>query len=391
MNDRPDLVTRCPFCETTFRVTLEQLDVASGTVRCGACLRIFQAADSIVEGAADGAVDLTVESIEVTDEEFSVEDTFTNDTSTEKTDLLENRNEWFELRQDESDYWSDWEFYVTEHLVPYPGRADSHALEQMLYSDYLETDVGVLEAAEAVEESEESEEPQESGEVEAVGEAAESAEVGDSEVAGDAEKVEGIEETEEVEEAEFEEATLDELVSGLNLQHDPGELVREYVEVKKQHPLWAILALLLLATGLLQYVWFNRDIYAQDEEYRPLYETLCNWVGCQLPDYSNFSVISTTNLVVRPHPEVEDALMVDAIIRNSGIYRQQFPVMKLQFKDIEDSLVAIRYFYPRDYLAGELRGLRLIPANTEVHFSLEIVHPGEQALGYSLEVAEIRW
>lgn len=153
--------------------------------------------------------------------------------------------------------------------------------------------------------------------------------------------------------------------------------------------MWAILALLLIASGFLQYVWFNRDIYVQDDEYRPLYLAFCDRVGCGLPEYSNFSVITTSNLVVRSHPEFEDALIVDAIIRNSGIYRQKFPMLKLQFRDIEDSLVAIRTFNARDYLAGELRGLQYIPANTEVRFSLELVHPGEQAVGFSLEIVEI--
>ena len=39
----PDIVTRCPTCETAFRVTEEQLAAANGMVRCGKCMGIFNA------------------------------------------------------------------------------------------------------------------------------------------------------------------------------------------------------------------------------------------------------------------------------------------------------------------------------------------------------------
>jgi predicted Zn finger-like uncharacterized protein len=46
---RPPVLTRCPACETHFRVTAEQLKVRSGRVRCGACQHVFNALDSLVE------------------------------------------------------------------------------------------------------------------------------------------------------------------------------------------------------------------------------------------------------------------------------------------------------------------------------------------------------
>ncbi len=37
------LITQCPFCQTRFRLSQEQLQAAAGNVRCGACLRVFNA------------------------------------------------------------------------------------------------------------------------------------------------------------------------------------------------------------------------------------------------------------------------------------------------------------------------------------------------------------
>ncbi len=41
------MVTQCPACGTRFRITDSQLDRADGKVRCGACLEIFLARDSL--------------------------------------------------------------------------------------------------------------------------------------------------------------------------------------------------------------------------------------------------------------------------------------------------------------------------------------------------------
>ena len=43
-------VTRCPVCQTSFRVTSGQLEAAGGKVRCGACLQVFLAADHLLPG-----------------------------------------------------------------------------------------------------------------------------------------------------------------------------------------------------------------------------------------------------------------------------------------------------------------------------------------------------
>jgi len=46
------MLTRCPHCQTAFRVTTEQLKVRQGKVRCGACQSIFDALDSLTDELA---------------------------------------------------------------------------------------------------------------------------------------------------------------------------------------------------------------------------------------------------------------------------------------------------------------------------------------------------
>lgn len=51
------LVTRCPHCQTRFRVTPSQLELREGMVRCGACREIFNGRDQL-ENSADDATDI---------------------------------------------------------------------------------------------------------------------------------------------------------------------------------------------------------------------------------------------------------------------------------------------------------------------------------------------
>ncbi len=46
-----NMVTRCPQCKTSFRITPTQIQKAKGAVRCGSCLHIFDAEKHLVEGA----------------------------------------------------------------------------------------------------------------------------------------------------------------------------------------------------------------------------------------------------------------------------------------------------------------------------------------------------
>jgi hypothetical protein len=66
-----------------------------------------------------------------------------------------------------------------------------------------------------------------------------------------------------------------------------------------------------------------------------------------------------------------------------------FPGLRLQFFDVRGTIVAERVFQVKEYLGGELRGLRFIPAKTEVRISIELVDPGKSAVGYEMSVVSM--
>ena len=43
------LATRCPHCQTTFRVASDQLKLRGGIVRCGTCQQVFDGNAALVD------------------------------------------------------------------------------------------------------------------------------------------------------------------------------------------------------------------------------------------------------------------------------------------------------------------------------------------------------
>ncbi|MFZ9256572.1 MAG: DUF3426 domain-containing protein [Burkholderiaceae bacterium] len=50
------LATQCPHCGTQFRVTLAQLELRDGKVRCGACREVFNGIDTVFEHTGEAGV-----------------------------------------------------------------------------------------------------------------------------------------------------------------------------------------------------------------------------------------------------------------------------------------------------------------------------------------------
>jgi predicted Zn finger-like uncharacterized protein len=148
---------------------------------------------------------------------------------------------------------------------------------------------------------------------------------------------------------------------------------------------WSFLCLTGLLMLLAQFVYFNFDSLAINPKIRPLFEDACHQLGCRLPYVPDPSKIRVEELVVRKHPKVEGALVVDAIVKNSATFPQPFPSLRLHFSNSGNEVIASRVLKPLDYLQGEARLFRRMPPDTSMHISLEIVDPGREAVGYGLE------
>ncbi len=149
---------------------------------------------------------------------------------------------------------------------------------------------------------------------------------------------------------------------------------------------WIAGSLGMVLLMLVQYSYFYWGDLTASAKTRPMFVSLCNVVGCELPPYRSLRRVKTDQLSVRSHPDSETALIVDIILTNKAELDQPFPVLQLTFFDIRSQPVATRKFFPNEYLDGELRGLSSMPSDNPIRLALEIMDPGADAINYELKL-----
>ncbi|MES2823738.1 MAG: DUF3426 domain-containing protein [Pseudomonadota bacterium] len=173
----------------------------------------------------------------------------------------------------------------------------------------------------------------------------------------------------------------------MNIIPAPIEFTAKRMRNWYQQQLWLSLALLAAITLIFQIAYFKFNYFSRVEPYRSVYAIACPILHCKVPSLVDITQISATNLVVRVHPQAENALMVDAIILNKAPFDQPFPDLKLAFSTVDDIPVTARRFSAKEYLGGELAGMKYIPRNQPVHITLELVDPGPDAVNYHMSIA----
>ncbi|MDF1628957.1 MAG: DUF3426 domain-containing protein [Alcanivoracaceae bacterium] len=149
---------------------------------------------------------------------------------------------------------------------------------------------------------------------------------------------------------------------------------------------WGALSLAALLVFASQYLIFNFNELSRTPAWRPFYANICGAVGCSLPNLSNVSELRGSNLIVRAHPRAQGALVVDVIVFNDGRYAQPFPLIELGFTDLNGRAIASRRFQPDEYLRGEISNMTEMPPGVPVRLSLEILDPGSDAQNYTLRL-----
>lgn len=170
----------------------------------------------------------------------------------------------------------------------------------------------------------------------------------------------------------------------MNIIPAPVELTARRMRRWYQRKLWSNLVIIMSVLLFVQIAYFKFDYFSRVEPYRTAYLFVCPVIGCEVPSLVDTSQILATNLIVRNHPTIGSALMVDAILINNAPFEQPFPDLVLSFSKLDETPVATRRFTPKEYLAGELAGMRYIPERQPVHITLEIADPGPDAVNYTL-------
>lgn len=149
---------------------------------------------------------------------------------------------------------------------------------------------------------------------------------------------------------------------------------------------WSFMCIIAVILLAVQYVYFNFNDLAFNDKTRPQLMQLCESLGCNVPEPPNASLISIDKLVIRKHPNIKNALQVNAIIFNKADFAQPLPALKLTFLNKKRDITAARAFQPKEYLQGDAaKNLRRIPPETPIHIQLEIVNPKVDMNSYKMK------
>lgn len=390
MSTPTDIITRCPQCSVAFRATAQILKIANGNVRCGSCLNVFNAAEHAVSPSngpdntqtsndKDSAPKKNITEKPTEEALFTASEIDSTAETTAKSNTIQDEDESWAL-----DLLAEEEIVEENEKYPFEIDLDADSNEppenQAFFDDIINNDLNL-----------------------------------DNDLDRDLDKsLDNLDDIDSLINLD-DPIDLDDPIELDHTQdaHNDIEIDLDYGESNIEHTLsddenaalldeitlqpyedtppsktylWTFGVFCLCLALAAQVAWVRYETLSQREPYRSYYQYACELLDCTLPLQSDLQQIQTSHLVIRSHPNEDNALVADAIIMNQAPFEQAFPALQLEFRDINNALVAQRNFQPSEYLKGELLGATIMPAQQAVQLSLAIIDPGENALNYRINI-----
>jgi predicted Zn finger-like uncharacterized protein len=340
------LFTRCPECETTFRVTDETLQKAHGQVRCGRCAGVF-----------NGYAELRDFSAEPLQRSAPASDGAPQATSAAPTTEIETTPATPAAQ-------------VTQQpLAAAPTAAPITAIPAALVpTDPVAASLGVRSLADVV------------TQVEQAAAAAPEPHEEPSTAMPAAAPDEPISPRE-----------VDAVLAAPSVVSAPSELWPPFgarPEPSTRRRRWNAAALIALLALGAQTVHHYRAEVAANPTFGPMLQQTYAWLGAEVHprwDVQQYRIVDWI-ATAEPNARGLGSLKITAHIENQGPLRQPYPAVRLRLKDRWEEAVASRLFSPVEYLPSATPLDRLMSPGETARAEIEIVDPGPDADGFELDV-----
>ena len=147
---------------------------------------------------------------------------------------------------------------------------------------------------------------------------------------------------------------------------------------------WSVVNLVLLAALCGQLLFIQRAAFAQNPSLRPLLAEVCALAGCSLEPRQAVERIELVRRNVYAHPNVEDALIIDARFVNTASFPQPYPTLTVSLGNLRGEPLIRRNFSPREYRPELDPHARMAPGSP-VRVTLEVRDPGRDARTFELD------
>lgn len=369
----PDTLTRCPYCETRFRVTSRQIEAARGRVRCGHCLHVFNALEHGEEAPPAPSPETDAETDSGDDEpvfddnpeEDAQEDRYRGQQETGETEFSD---DFLSLDAgDRSGFRSELDDFGSGDKLE-----DDESWAESLLED-LESEPETPPTEAPPRDPEPAPEPTQSG----------------------AQPPPTTPEPQTEPDPEPE----PELPPAMDSSQPPDWSALRVDPIKAARPdrwrwlrrlVWLIAIAGMIALLVFQLGWYRFERLALYEPIRPWYEQACDWIGCELPSLTATDQFEPRKLVVRSHPDMDKALLLEVTIVNEAGFQQPWPALALSFSNLNNDVVAQRVFQPDAYLANAEAAQGRIPAGEGRRVRLGLQDPGKDAINYRIDFLPAR-
>lgn len=94
--------------------------------------------------------------------------------------------------------------------------------------------------------------------------------------------------------------------------------------------------------------------------------------------------ISLVGRDLHPHPSREDAVVINALLRNNSAGNVDFPLIELRLFDRSNQLLGVRRLQPNEYLPDPERALRGLGSGSSLPVIVEVAQTGSEPTGFEL-------
>lgn len=332
------MLTRCPACDTHFRVTAEQIKARLGRVRCGACQHAFNALDSLIEEPmlAPAAPSLAARSAAVADPgaELAVSPapTFVDDSApthdvAPMPDAAQNISGFeppaTDLAPSDADASADTGATANtlpDLIAPVPG--EEPAIVTPIAADMVPPDAS------------------------------------------------------ETGTALFGDATTEAEVQNWD------EVIAEPLPRRWPWITGSLLALLVL--GLQAVLAFRVEMAVVWPEMKPALVSLCDLAGCEVGLPAKVGLVGIEASDLHPDNEIKGRLTLTATLKNRAPFAQEFPHLELTLTDTADKPVARKVLAPADYLPPRTPTADGMPPSADIAVTVRVDSGDMAASGYRL-------
>jgi predicted Zn finger-like uncharacterized protein len=144
-------------------------------------------------------------------------------------------------------------------------------------------------------------------------------------------------------------------------------------------------AVLLVLLAVAQLGWFKREQVLATPIGQGLAQALCSLFDCQLPPRRAASRYAVIERNIGADPEQAGVLLMHLSFRNGADFAQPLPDIQLSFYDTEQQLMARRRLHPDEYLFPAPPPGMLAAPQDVIQVELRLEDPGRHASGFKLE------